>query len=154
MGGCFAVIEKKKKKKKGARVRASGRRQLLKDSFFFFQKGLMSILLSEGSFECCSLRLPRSFTPARRSVSPSVNHPLERSGRHLSHLTSPHLTPPRRPSTEWRGSGGGRGAERGKERVGSGPASHPPCEDLSLVTRAFKASSRVYPQPHVSLQFD
>lgn len=31
----------------------------------------------------------------------------------------------------------------------------PPREDLSLVTRAaFKASSRVYPQPHVSLQFD
>lgn len=72
------------------------------------------------------------------------------SGTERSAPLSPHLTPP---TIDGVGVVEGE-AERGKERVGSGPASHPPCEDLSLVTRAFKASSRVYPQPHVSLQFD
>lgn len=48
----------------------------------------MSILLSEGSLECYSLRQARSFTPGRLAVGQS----LSGIKRLLPHLTSPHPT--------------------------------------------------------------
>lgn len=117
--------------------------------FFSFSKGI-----DVNSFVRGQLRVlqPQTAALIYSSASGRLAVSQSPSGTERSAPLSPHLTSPRRPSTEL-GVVEGE-AERGKERVGSGPASHPPCEDLSLVTRAFKASSRVYPQPHVSLQFD
>lgn len=143
--------KKEKEKKRCLRssqwAKAAAQRQFC---FFSFSKGI-----DVNSFVRGQLRVlqPQTAALIYSSASGRLAVSQSPSGTERSAPLSPHLTAPTIDGVCVWGVVEGE-AERGKERVGSGPASHPPCEDLSLVTRAFKASSRVYPQPHVSLQFD